>query len=169
MNRAISTALSGHALDEVSARSRGEGVDSHVAEHEDESRAESRIMSEPKTSVALATVEFVDQGIVRKLARVFSTLLRAAMRPRLRLRRRLCLLQCHVYVKPAQTSWSEAEEDEEDILDKTFDVRMESHRLGCRARDLRPGRLRVVITRRELGSLQERASRQRVEQGRGAG
>jgi 2Fe-2S ferredoxin len=40
---------------------------------------------------------------------------------------------CHVYVKRGLDSLSEQDEDEEDILDKAFDVRMES-RLGCQAK-----------------------------------
>ena len=40
---------------------------------------------------------------------------------------------CHVYVEEGQELLSEAEEDEEDILDKAFDVRMTS-RLGGQAK-----------------------------------
>ncbi len=40
---------------------------------------------------------------------------------------------CHVYVKQGVESLSEMEEDEEDILDKAFDVKPTS-RLGCQAK-----------------------------------
>jgi len=50
---------------------------------------------------------------------------------------------CHVYVSKGREILSEAEEDEEDILDKAFDVRMES-RLGCQAKI--HGDLEVIIS-----------------------
>jgi len=40
---------------------------------------------------------------------------------------------CHVYVRQGLGSLSEQQENEEDILDKAFDVRPQS-RLGCQAR-----------------------------------
>jgi 2Fe-2S ferredoxin len=40
---------------------------------------------------------------------------------------------CHVYVKQGYDSLSDVEEDEEDILDKAFDVRPTS-RLGCQSK-----------------------------------
>ena len=40
---------------------------------------------------------------------------------------------CHVYVKQGGDSLSEQQENEEDILDKAFDVRATS-RLGCQAK-----------------------------------
>lgn len=40
---------------------------------------------------------------------------------------------CHVYVTEGFDNTSEVEDEEFDILDKAFDVRMES-RLGCQAR-----------------------------------
>jgi 2Fe-2S ferredoxin len=40
---------------------------------------------------------------------------------------------CHVYVTKGRELLSEAEEDEEDILDKAFDVKPVS-RLGCQAK-----------------------------------
>jgi ferredoxin, 2Fe-2S len=43
---------------------------------------------------------------------------------------------CHVYVTKGKEHLSEAEEDEEDIMDKAFDVRANS-RLGCQAKILR--------------------------------
>jgi len=53
---------------------------------------------------------------------------------------------CHVYVQKGAELLSEAEEDEEDILDKAFDVRSNS-RLGCQARIERPGEIEIVISR----------------------
>lgn len=53
---------------------------------------------------------------------------------------------CHVYVQKGAELLSEAEDDEEDILDKAFDVRSTS-RLGCQARIERPGEIEVVISR----------------------
>lgn len=40
---------------------------------------------------------------------------------------------CHVYVREGLALLSPAEEDEEDIMDKAFDVRAES-RLGCQCK-----------------------------------
>lgn len=56
---------------------------------------------------------------------------------------------CHVYVEEGSELLSPAEEDEEDILDKAFDVRMES-RLGCQAKIQRAGTIRVRISRESL-------------------
>jgi ferredoxin, 2Fe-2S len=56
---------------------------------------------------------------------------------------------CHVYVARGKELLSEAEEDEEDILDKAFDVRLNS-RLGCQARILRDGEIECEITRESL-------------------
>jgi ferredoxin len=56
---------------------------------------------------------------------------------------------CHVYVHKGRELLSEAEEDEEDILDKAFDVRASS-RLGCQAQLKREGEIEVEITRESL-------------------
>ena len=56
---------------------------------------------------------------------------------------------CHVYVEEGAALLSEQEEDEEDILDKAFDVRMNS-RLGCQAKIKREGVLRVRISQESL-------------------
>ncbi len=56
---------------------------------------------------------------------------------------------CHVYVEKGSELLSEASEDEEDILDKAFDVRMNS-RLGCQAKILRDGAVEVRISRESL-------------------
>jgi len=59
---------------------------------------------------------------------------------------------CHVYVEQGQDLLSEAEEDEEDILDKAFDVQMDS-RLGCQAKILEDGELVVSISRESLDAF----------------
>jgi 2Fe-2S ferredoxin len=53
---------------------------------------------------------------------------------------------CHVYVKKGGELLSEMEDDENDILDKAFDVRSTS-RLGCQAKIEREGVVEVEITR----------------------
>ncbi|MCL2726187.1 MAG: 2Fe-2S iron-sulfur cluster-binding protein [Polyangiaceae bacterium] len=56
---------------------------------------------------------------------------------------------CHVHVLKGAELLSEKEEDEEDILDKAFDVRSSS-RLGCQSRILKDGEVEVEITRESL-------------------
>jgi 2Fe-2S ferredoxin len=53
---------------------------------------------------------------------------------------------CHVYVVSGGEILSEMAEDENDALDKAFDVRTSS-RLGCQARIARDGVVEVEITR----------------------
>jgi ferredoxin len=53
---------------------------------------------------------------------------------------------CHVYVKKGAELLSEMEDDENDILDKAFDVRSTS-RLGCQAHIEKDGVVEVEITR----------------------
>ena len=59
---------------------------------------------------------------------------------------------CHVYVKQGGDLLSEAEEEEEDILDKAFDVQMTS-RLGCQAKILEEGDLDVEVTRESVDAF----------------
>ncbi|MEM9692445.1 MAG: 2Fe-2S iron-sulfur cluster-binding protein [Myxococcota bacterium] len=59
---------------------------------------------------------------------------------------------CHVYVRKGLDLLSEAEEEEEDILDKAFDVQMES-RLGCQAVIAKDGVLEVEISRESLDAF----------------
>ncbi|WP_437754175.1 2Fe-2S iron-sulfur cluster-binding protein [Sorangium sp. So ce1389] len=59
---------------------------------------------------------------------------------------------CHVYVTKGRELLSEAEEDEEDILDKAFDVRSMS-RLGCQAKILRDGEIEAEISRESLDAF----------------
>ncbi len=58
---------------------------------------------------------------------------------------------CHVYVEEGRELLSEATEDEEDILDKAFDVRAHS-RLGCQARVEREGLVSVRISKESLAA-----------------
>ncbi len=59
---------------------------------------------------------------------------------------------CHVYVVKGKELLKEAEEDEEDILDKAFDVQATS-RLGCQAKIEKEGSLECVITRESLDAF----------------
>jgi len=59
---------------------------------------------------------------------------------------------CHVYIVEGKELLSEAEEEEEDILDKAFDVRANS-RLGCQAKLLKDGVVKVEITRESLDAF----------------
>ena len=56
---------------------------------------------------------------------------------------------CHVYVLGGSELLSEKEDDEEDILDKAFDVRGSS-RLGCQSKIERDGAIEVEISRESL-------------------
>jgi 2Fe-2S ferredoxin len=56
---------------------------------------------------------------------------------------------CHVYVDEGAQLLSPASEDEEDILDKAFDVQMSS-RLGCQAKIQRDGVVAVRISKESL-------------------
>ena len=56
---------------------------------------------------------------------------------------------CHVYVSKGRELLSEQEEEEEDILDKAFDVRASS-RLGCQCVIEKDGEVEVEITRESL-------------------
>ena len=56
---------------------------------------------------------------------------------------------CHVYVTKGKELLSEQEEEEEDILDKAFDVRATS-RLGCQSVIEKDGEVEVEITRESL-------------------
>ncbi len=60
---------------------------------------------------------------------------------------------CHVYVLKGQELLSEAEDEENDILDKAFDVRATS-RLGCQAKLEKDGVVEVEITRESLQAFE---------------
>lgn len=71
---------------------------------------------------------------------------------------------CHVYVTKGKELLSEQEEEEEDILDKAFDVRATS-RLGCQSKIEKDGVVEVEITRESLDTWynehpQERRARE---------
>jgi ferredoxin len=59
---------------------------------------------------------------------------------------------CHVYVNKGRELLREAEEEEEDILDKAFDVRAGS-RLGCQSRIVGDGEIECEITRESLDAF----------------
>ena len=59
---------------------------------------------------------------------------------------------CHVYVTKGRDLLSEPEEEEEDILDKAFDVRSNS-RLGCQSRLTKEGEVECEITRESLDAF----------------
>ena len=59
---------------------------------------------------------------------------------------------CHVYVVKGRELLTEAEEEEEDILDKAFDVRANS-RLGCQTTIQREGVIECEITRESLDAF----------------
>ena len=52
---------------------------------------------------------------------------------------------CHVYVEQGRELLSELDQNEEDVLDKAFDVR-DTSRLGCQARIVRDGLVVVRIS-----------------------
>jgi len=56
---------------------------------------------------------------------------------------------CHVYVHEGANLLSDKEDDEEDILDKAFDVRAAS-RLGCQSKIQKDGVVEVELTRESL-------------------
>ena len=59
---------------------------------------------------------------------------------------------CHVYVREGIDLLREAEEEEEDILDKAFDVQLTS-RLGCQATIEAEGVIEVEISRESLDAF----------------
>jgi len=59
---------------------------------------------------------------------------------------------CHVYVTKGRELLSEAEMDEEDMLDKAFDIRASS-RLGCQASIVKNGDIEVEISRESLDAF----------------
>jgi 2Fe-2S ferredoxin len=56
---------------------------------------------------------------------------------------------CHVYVEEGADLLTPASEDEEDILDKAFDVKMTS-RLGCQSKLQKDGLVTVRISKESL-------------------
>ena len=60
---------------------------------------------------------------------------------------------CHVYVLKGAELLSEQQEEEEDMLDKAFDVRASS-RLGCQSKIVKEGEIEVEITRESLEAFE---------------
>ena len=56
---------------------------------------------------------------------------------------------CHVYIKAGLELLTEMQDEENDILDKAFDVRSNS-RLGCQAKIERDGEIEIEISRESL-------------------
>jgi 2Fe-2S ferredoxin len=100
----------------------------------------------------MARVRFVDQGREAEVPLGSSILAAAqtAAAPEGSACGGVCACStCHVYVEKGAELLSEAEEGEEDILDKAFDVRMNS-RLGCQAKIEREGTIEVRISKESL-------------------
>jgi len=102
----------------------------------------------------MAKVVFVDQGVEVEVA-VGESILAAAKKskaPEGDACGGVCACStCHVYVESGGELLSEAQEKEEDILDKAFDVRMTS-RLGCQAKIQKEGVVKVRISRESLAA-----------------
>lgn len=100
----------------------------------------------------MAKVRFLDQNVEVEVE-VGSSLLEAAQKggaPEGSACGGVCACStCHVYVESGAEHLSPAEEDEEDILDKAFDVRMSS-RLGCQATIQHEGAVNVRISKESL-------------------
>ena len=60
---------------------------------------------------------------------------------------------CHVYVEKGAELLSEMEDEENDILDKAFDVRA-TWRLGCQSKLEKDGVVEVEITRESLEAFE---------------
>ncbi len=100
----------------------------------------------------MAKVRFVKQGIEVDVA-LGASILDAAHEggaPEGSLCGGVCACStCHVYVLAGDSLLSEMEDEENDILDKAFDVRSTS-RLGCQAKLEREGVVDVEISRESL-------------------
>ena len=60
---------------------------------------------------------------------------------------------CHIYVLKGADLLSDQQEEEEDMLDKAFDVRASS-RLGCQSKIVKEGEIEVEITRESLEAFE---------------
>jgi ferredoxin, 2Fe-2S len=105
----------------------------------------------------MTTVRFVDQKLETSIE-VGQSILQAARKvhaPEGDACGGVCACStCHVYVEQGGELLSPASEQEEDILDKAFDVRITS-RLGCQAKAQRDG---VVVVRISQESLKAYAN-----------
>ncbi|MDP3278789.1 MAG: 2Fe-2S iron-sulfur cluster-binding protein [Deltaproteobacteria bacterium] len=101
-------------------------------------------------NAAMATVRYASEGDVTVEVPVGSTLLEASKLAGVAHGSAcggVCACStCHVIVSEGQKLLSEAEDEEMDILDKAFDVRLHS-RLGCQAKITREGLIVLEITR----------------------
>ena len=100
----------------------------------------------------MATVKFVEQGLSVQVP-VGTSILQAsklAEAPEGDACGGVCACStCHVYIESGAEHLSAAKDEEEDILDKAFDVRINS-RLGCQAKLTRDGVVAVKISRESL-------------------
>ncbi len=103
----------------------------------------------------MATVEFLEQGLSVEVP-VGTSILEASRKakaPEGDACGGVCACStCHVYVEGGAELLSDASEDEEDILDKAFDVRIQS-RLGCQARIERDGLVQIRISQESLAAF----------------
>lgn len=103
----------------------------------------------------MAKVRFLDQGVEVEVP-VGTSILQASRKcgaPEGDACGGVCACStCHVYVEKGLELLSEAEEEEEDILDKAFDVRMTS-RLGCQTRIEQDGEIEVRISQESLDAF----------------
>lgn len=102
----------------------------------------------------MTKVRFVDQGLEAEVAAGESILdaARKAHAPEGDACGGVCACStCHVYVEEGAELLSSASEDEEDILDKAFDVRINS-RLGCQAKVKGTGTVVVRISQESLAA-----------------
>lgn len=100
------------------------------------------------TSKAVATIRWVNEGKEAEVE-VGTTLLAAAQAahmPEGYACGGVCACStCHVYVRRGAELLSEIEDEENDILDKAFDVR-HSSRLGCQAKIVEAGVIEIEIS-----------------------
>ncbi|MBK8995394.1 MAG: 2Fe-2S iron-sulfur cluster binding domain-containing protein [Myxococcales bacterium] len=103
----------------------------------------------------MAKIRFIDQGIEVEVP-LGTNVLQAAQKahaPEGSACGGVCACStCHVYVEKGAELLSEAEEKEEDILDKAFDVRMSS-RLGCQSKVVKEGVIEVRISKESLDAF----------------
>jgi len=100
----------------------------------------------------MPSVRFVDQGVEVEVP-VGTSILKAATQahaPEGSACGGVCACStCHVYIDAGAELLTPAGEDEEDILDKAFDVQMSS-RLGCQAKIQKDGVVTVRISKESL-------------------
>lgn len=117
-------------------------------------------MSTPKQSNSppkgpLTLVVFSEQGVQCRVPEGTSLLdaARAANAPEGDACGGVCACStCHLYIESGEEYLTEASEEEEDILDKAFDVRITS-RLGCQAKVTGQGEITVRITEESLDAF----------------